>query len=59
MDPIRNPYAPGAGSPPPELAGRKEVRRQVQQKGVDVGRRPESDGWQSQARVPPSARMTY
>jgi hypothetical protein len=25
MDPIRNPYAPGAGSPPPELAGRAEV----------------------------------
>ncbi len=26
MDPIRNPYAPGAGSQPPELAGRREVR---------------------------------
>jgi len=26
MDPVRNPYAPGAGSPPPELAGRKELR---------------------------------
>lgn len=26
MDPIRNPYAPGAGTPPPELAGRGEVR---------------------------------
>ena len=25
MDPIRNPYAPGAGTPPPELAGRQEV----------------------------------
>lgn len=25
MDPIRNPYAPGAGMPPPELAGRKEI----------------------------------
>lgn len=25
MDPIRNPYAPGAGTPPPELAGRAEV----------------------------------
>jgi hypothetical protein len=24
MDPVRNPYAPGAGSPPPELAGRDE-----------------------------------
>lgn len=29
MDPIRNPYAPGAGSPPPELAGRDEVRDKV------------------------------
>ncbi|MEO0680069.1 MAG: ATP-binding protein [Pseudomonadota bacterium] len=25
MDPIRNPYAPGAGSPPPDLAGRDEL----------------------------------
>src|SRR5512139_551450 len=25
MDPRRNPYAPGAGSPPPELAGRSQV----------------------------------
>ena len=29
MDPIRNPFAPGAGTPPPELAGRDEVREQV------------------------------
>lgn len=29
MDPIRNPYAPGAGSPPPELAGRGVLREQV------------------------------
>lgn len=29
MDPIRNPFAPGAGSPPPELAGRDAVREQV------------------------------
>ena len=26
MDPIRNPYAPGAGTRPPELAGRDEIR---------------------------------
>lgn len=26
MDPIRSPYAPGAGTPPPELAGRDELR---------------------------------
>lgn len=25
MDPVKNPYAPGAGNPPPELAGRTEV----------------------------------
>ncbi|MBA3069618.1 MAG: ATP-binding protein [Hyphomonas sp.] len=25
MDPVRNPFAPGAGSPPPELAGRDDV----------------------------------
>lgn len=30
MDPIRNPYAPGAGSPPPELAGRSVIRRDVE-----------------------------
>jgi hypothetical protein len=30
MDPIRNPYAPGAGSPPPELAGRGAIRKDVQ-----------------------------
>ena len=29
MDPIRNPFAPGAGSPPPELAGRDELREAV------------------------------
>jgi hypothetical protein len=25
MDPRRNPYAPGAGTPPPELAGRDRI----------------------------------
>lgn len=29
MDPVSNPYSPGAGSPPPELAGRDEIREQV------------------------------
>ncbi|MGL4448642.1 MAG: ATP-binding protein [Shewanella sp.] len=29
MDPITNPYSPGAGSPPPELAGRDEIRERV------------------------------
>lgn len=29
MDPVTNPYAPGAGTPPPELAGRDALREQV------------------------------
>ena len=29
MDPVRNPYAPGAGTPPPELAGRNDLRERV------------------------------
>lgn len=29
MNPIENPYAPGAGSPPPELAGRDDLRELV------------------------------
>ena len=29
MDPVANPYAPGAGTPPPELAGRDELLRTV------------------------------
>jgi hypothetical protein len=29
MDPIKNPYSPGAGTPPPELAGRDELREIV------------------------------
>lgn len=29
MDPIRNPYQPGAGTPPPELAGRDDLLKQM------------------------------
>lgn len=29
MDPVSNPFAPGAGTPPPELAGRNDVREAV------------------------------
>ncbi len=29
MDPVLNPYSPGAGTPPPELAGRDDLREQV------------------------------
>jgi len=30
MDPVRNPFAPGAGSRPPELAGRESILRDAQ-----------------------------
>jgi hypothetical protein len=30
MDPIRNPFSPGAGTPPPELVGRDAVLRQAE-----------------------------
>ena len=30
MDPVHNPFAPGAGTPPPELAGRDSLREKVQ-----------------------------
>ncbi|HYZ10620.1 MAG TPA: ATP-binding protein, partial [Actinomycetota bacterium] len=29
MDPVVNPFSPGAGTPPPELAGRDELRETV------------------------------
>jgi hypothetical protein len=29
MDPVLNPYSPGAGTPPPELSGRDELRETV------------------------------
>jgi hypothetical protein len=29
VDPVSNPYAPGAGTPPPELAGRDEIREKI------------------------------
>jgi hypothetical protein len=29
MDPVTNPFAPGAGTPPPELAGRDELRETI------------------------------
>ncbi len=29
MDPVSNPFAPGAGTPPPELAGRDDLRERV------------------------------
>ncbi len=29
MDPVKNPYAPGAGTPPPELAGRDSLRETI------------------------------
>lgn len=40
MDPIRNPYSPGAGTKPPELAGRDQILRECETaiKRVCVGR---------------------
>lgn len=35
MDPLRNPFSPGAGSPPPELAGRDEL---IEQARITLGR---------------------
>jgi hypothetical protein len=29
MDPVRNPFSPGAGTPPPELAGRDDLRATI------------------------------
>ena len=29
MDPIKNPFSPGAGSPPPELVGREPILEQA------------------------------
>ena len=29
MDPVKNPFAPGAGTQPPELAGRDDLRETV------------------------------
>jgi hypothetical protein len=35
MDPLQNPYAPGAGTPPPELSGRQELLEQAR---IGLGR---------------------
>jgi hypothetical protein len=44
MDPVRNPYAPGAGSQPPELAGRDEIlkRTETTLQRVKLGRQAKS-----------------
>jgi len=39
MDPVVNPYAPGAGTPPPELAGRDDLLRSMQVALARVRRR--------------------
>src|SRR3954449_1888484 len=40
MDPIRNPYVPGAGTPPPELTGRAELldRARITLARIKLGR---------------------
>lgn len=40
MDPINNPFSPGAGSPPPELVGRDPTLEQAR---VLLGRVKEKD----------------
>lgn len=35
MDPLRNPFSPGAGAPPPELAGRDQI---IHSAGIALGR---------------------
>jgi hypothetical protein len=44
MDPVRNPYAPGAGSQPPELAGRDEILEKTKTTlaRVQIGRNAKS-----------------
>ena len=44
MDPITNPYAPGAGAPPPELAGRNALIEQVRvaTRRIRIGRQAKS-----------------
>ncbi|PYL79616.1 MAG: AAA family ATPase, partial [Verrucomicrobia bacterium] len=29
MDPVKNPFSPGAGAPPPELVGREAILEQA------------------------------
>jgi Cdc6-like AAA superfamily ATPase len=42
MDRIKNPFSPGAGSPPPELAGREGILEQARVLlGRVLGKRPE------------------
>ena len=42
MDKIRNPFSPGAGSPPPELAGRDSILEQARVLlGRILAKRPE------------------
>jgi GTPase SAR1 family protein len=44
MDPVRNPYQPGAGTPPPELAGRDDLLHQmrVAMERLKIGRHDKS-----------------
>ena len=44
MDPVRNPYVPGAGNPPPELAGRSAILddASIALKRLQGGKNPQS-----------------
>ena len=44
MDPVKNPYVPGAGNPPPELAGRSAILSdaKIALQRLQVGKNPQS-----------------
>lgn len=44
MDPVKNPFSPGAGTPPPELAGRERVleRARIALERIKAGRSEKS-----------------
>ena len=44
MDPVRNPFVPGAGTPPPELSGREDIleRARVTLARIQQGRSAKS-----------------
>ena len=45
MDPVRNPFAPGAGTPPPALTGREDILRQAQITLARIRQRRPSKGF--------------
>ena len=60
MDPVRNPFAPGAGTPPPELAGRDESARnranRARASAAGAAHQEHSDGRSARCRQDRAAR---